>query len=309
MKPPDFLMVKPSDIGRVGVLGAAILALVRYATGLPGETNDRKKVDGEMWWRASHDDIGQSLGGVHRDSIRRALAKLQGEGALLARTPVDTFYGDRAKAYRVPDVPLRGMQQGSDLPLRENAESITRNATSSCGETQQAAAAKAPNLPITGELKEHSVGENGAAPAECEPLDVEVVDPVDDQTRDSAGPENLPARRNGHSPPSANGKPKPDPRGTRLSNDWMPDRAVIDQMRGKYPSVDLRAEHDKFVDYWAGAPGAKGRKVDWNATWRNWIRRAAERAAPARRSSSVEDNVAGWLEGARRVEDDERQLW
>jgi hypothetical protein len=172
VKPPDFLKVLPADIGRVGVLGAAILALVRYVTGLPGETNGRKTVDCEMWWRASHDDIGQLLGGIHRDSVRRALVRLQGTGELLARTPVDTFYGDRAQAYRVPDLPLRGMQQGPDLPLRETAESITRNATSGCGETQQACAAKSLNLPLSEELEEE--GEKARA-AEPEPLDVETV--------------------------------------------------------------------------------------------------------------------------------------
>lgn len=174
MKPPDFLKVLPTDIGRVGVLGAAILALVRYVTEPTDEKNGRKMVDGFMWWCASHNDIGEALGGVHRDSIRRALVKLQATGELLA-IPAERRYGDRAQAYRVPDLPLRGMQQGSDLPLRENAESITRNTASSCGETQQAAAAKSPNLPITGELEEHSVGENGAAPAGVEPLDAEAV--------------------------------------------------------------------------------------------------------------------------------------
>ena len=29
----------------------------------------------------------------------------------------------------------------------------------------------------------------------------------------------------------------------------------------------------KFRDFWVAAPGARGRKADWLATWRNWIRR------------------------------------
>ena len=36
----------------------------------------------------------------------------------------------------------------------------------------------------------------------------------------------------------------------------------------------------QFRDYWHAQPGAKGRKADWDATWRNWCRREAERAAP-----------------------------
>jgi len=42
------------------------------------------------------------------------------------------------------------------------------------------------------------------------------------------------------------------------------------------PGVNGRDEHAKFCDYWRAQPGAKGRKSDWPATWRNWMRRAAE---------------------------------
>lgn len=65
-------------------------------------------------------------------------------------------------------------------------------------------------------------------------------------------------------------------RGNRLPDGWLPDRPVVDAMRAECPAVDLAAEHRKFTDYWLGQPGAKGRKTDWNATWRNWIRRSAE---------------------------------
>jgi len=76
-------------------------------------------------------------------------------------------------------------------------------------------------------------------------------------------------------------------RGMELPEGWMPDRAVIDAMRQECPTVDLEAEHRKFVDYWLAVPGAKGRKKDWNATWRNWVRRAAE-TAPAGRESFMD---------------------
>lgn len=36
-------------------------------------------------------------------------------------------------------------------------------------------------------------------------------------------------------------------------------------------------DHLEFLDYWRGAPGVKGKKADWAATWRNWMRRANER--------------------------------
>ena len=36
----------------------------------------------------------------------------------------------------------------------------------------------------------------------------------------------------------------------------------------------VKAEAEKFRDYWTSVAGAKGRKTDWHATWRNWCRNA-----------------------------------
>jgi len=45
------------------------------------------------------------------------------------------------------------------------------------------------------------------------------------------------------------------------------------------PAVDLKAALDEFVDYWHGVPGAKGRKLDWPATFRNRLRELKARTA------------------------------
>ncbi|KAB2761724.1 hypothetical protein F9L00_12725 [Brucella anthropi] len=45
---------------------------------------------------------------------------------------------------------------------------------------------------------------------------------------------------------------------------------------------DGQREADKFRDYWRGQPGQRGVKLDWEATWRNWCRSAAERKQPRR---------------------------
>lgn len=54
-----------------------------------------------------------------------------------------------------------------------------------------------------------------------------------------------------------------------------PDFTITDKMRAwadkKVPRVDIDEETEKFVDYWL----AHGRKMaSWEATWRNWMRRA-----------------------------------
>lgn len=46
----------------------------------------------------------------------------------------------------------------------------------------------------------------------------------------------------------------------------------------------VRQEAAKFHDYWKGVPGSKGVKLDWLATWRNWVRKAlADLAAQSKR--------------------------
>lgn len=46
--------------------------------------------------------------------------------------------------------------------------------------------------------------------------------------------------------------------------------------RENFPQVDGEKETAKFVDHFRAQPGQRGVKTDWLATWRNWIRRAAE---------------------------------
>jgi hypothetical protein len=73
-------------------------------------------------------------------------------------------------------------------------------------------------------------------------------------------------------------KAAPAARGCRLPTNWRPDDQTITEMRQRFPAVDLKREHEKFTNHWRAQPGAKGRKSDWLATWRNWIIRAAEHA-------------------------------
>jgi hypothetical protein len=72
-------------------------------------------------------------------------------------------------------------------------------------------------------------------------------------------------------PPPASPTKASESRGTRLTDDWVPDSDLIAWAAMKRPDVDHELESEKFVNYWVAMPGAKGRKLDWPATWRNWI--------------------------------------
>ena len=78
-------------------------------------------------------------------------------------------------------------------------------------------------------------------------------------------------------PPSPSGR-SPQ-RATRLDPDWRPE-PEHDLVAAAGGQTVARREWAKFCDYWAAKPGKDGRKLDWQATWRNWLRRAAEDRAP-----------------------------
>jgi hypothetical protein len=66
-------------------------------------------------------------------------------------------------------------------------------------------------------------------------------------------------------------------RGSRLAPDWQPspdDRKAA--LAEGMPEAQVDREANKFRDYWTGRAGANGVKLDWSATWRNWVRRACE---------------------------------
>lgn len=88
-------------------------------------------------------------------------------------------------------------------------------------------------------------------------------------------------------------------RGSRLSPDWLPTAESIAKAKADAPHVDHKAEHASFVDYWVAVPGAKGLKLDWEATWRNWMRRKEADWSGGRRSKS--DQIVDVLEQGRRL--------
>lgn len=68
---------------------------------------------------------------------------------------------------------------------------------------------------------------------------------------------------------------------SRLPADWQPSDDDAEFCQTERPDINAKATADQFRDYWLAQPGAKGRKLDWSATWRNWVRNQRS-AQPAR---------------------------
>ena len=64
---------------------------------------------------------------------------------------------------------------------------------------------------------------------------------------------------------------------TRLPEGWVLPKAWGEwalSERADFTEADVRREAACFADHWHAKGGADARKVDWQATWRNWVRRA-----------------------------------
>ncbi|HSG62659.1 MAG TPA: YdaU family protein [Pseudomonadales bacterium] len=62
-------------------------------------------------------------------------------------------------------------------------------------------------------------------------------------------------------------------RGSRLPANWKPDDELVAWSKAERPDLDLRKVFAEFKDYWTSIPGSKGVRLDWSATWRNWVRK------------------------------------
>ncbi|WP_199267531.1 hypothetical protein [Rhodococcus sp. JT-3] len=85
--------------------------------------------------------------------------------------------------------------------------------------------------------------------------------------------------------PDSSAPVAPRKRGTRLPDGWMPQESTKQWARENHPNVNLHRAHEKFSNYWPSVAGAKGIKLDWDKTWRNWIISESERS-PSLQSSA-----------------------
>lgn len=70
-------------------------------------------------------------------------------------------------------------------------------------------------------------------------------------------------------------------RATRLPDDWRPSLELSEWARVERPDLDTSKTIASFGDYWRGKAGKDGAKLDWDATFRNWVRN--ERSTPVQR--------------------------
>lgn len=83
------------------------------------------------------------------------------------------------------------------------------------------------------------------------------------------------ARAPKEKPASSKPKTTSNKRGSRLPDDWQPSEELVDYANERNLNPQRIAED--FRDYWHATPGAKACKLDWDATFRTWCRREADK--------------------------------
>lgn len=83
-------------------------------------------------------------------------------------------------------------------------------------------------------------------------------------------------------------------KGTRLPDDFEPDascQALAEKLL--LTRAQSQLEFDKFRDYWKAKPGKDGRKLDWQATFKNWLRNVKGTPTNGKvKAGSIADNFA-----------------
>lgn len=105
------------------------------------------------------------------------------------------------------------------------------------------------------------------------------------------------------------------PRGARLPKPFELPPEYRTFCETERPDLNPEVVAAKFADYWHSKPGKAGTKLDWLATWRNWVRdeKAAtptRGAAPAGQSFAERDREAGmqrWEQMTGRAHPDRQQ--
>ena len=105
-------------------------------------------------------------------------------------------------------------------------------------------------------------GKRGAAKRWGTPPNGEAISP----------PNATPIATINHKPITNNHIKEKQQRGSRLTQDWVLTNPMDQWAKQERPDLDVSQVAEQFKDYWISQPGQKGVKLDWDATWRNWVR-------------------------------------
>lgn len=84
-------------------------------------------------------------------------------------------------------------------------------------------------------------------------------------------------------------------RATRIPDPFIVTPAMVEWAQANAPAVDGKRATEMFRNHWTAASGRTATKLDWPATWRNWMLRDQQAAEKTPRKQSPEERMRATL--------------
>lgn len=208
---------------------------------------DQANDDGYCWPSAA---TTARRTGLNERSTRRTIGELEAAGVLSRH-----FAPGKATHYQIH--PCHKVTPDTAAPLTQRPRPLTENTAT-------------PDTKYNITIKKHKEPQTLFADA-IAPADGMVALPVDFLPDGNGG---LVVAYRGD---DQRAQPKKPNKGHRLPDDWiLPMAAGEWALSEGLTREQVLREAERFKDYWHSKPGREGTKTDWAATWRNWIRKAAD---------------------------------
>ncbi|OAZ40923.1 hypothetical protein A9Z40_02995 [Microbacterium arborescens] len=91
----------------------------------------------------------------------------------------------------------------------------------------------------------------------------------------------------------------PRKRGCRIPDQFVVTSAMREWAAERTPLVDVDTSTERFVNHWRAKPGKDATKLDWIATWRNWLIRDQDDRAARQKQTPIERAAATVAAGRR----------
>lgn len=87
-------------------------------------------------------------------------------------------------------------------------------------------------------------------------------------------------------------------KGHRLPTDWQPAPlpTALATVASLWPPGSVERELSRFRDWAASATGSNAVKTDWDAAWRNWLRKAEDEGRYGRAPKQANDGAGGLVQ-------------
>lgn len=224
-------------------------------------------------------EVLEALASSDISSTARLIAVLEACG-VTDRTELERLTASKPSTVREARRALEIQRQ--DSSAGNPAPEIQRQKSSDAGnpalEIQRSAGNPAPALeiqrfePDCADLARNDSRASKESPSEIVILQGEVISPLTPQLVRQPDPVALYEAITALKPQR---QPR-QPRGSRLAGEWTLPADWREWARTNCFASDdeITRQADTFHDFWISKPGAQACKLDWEATWRNWCRKA-----------------------------------